>query len=198
MTQDPAGLSAADALVTDPFYRAISDAFAADPVRRRAVLGDYFACSIAEGIRQGRVVRPPDPAAGVAVWLLPQPADVEARASREKQEALHGILGAPGLATYREIVHFMSTRAAPVVPEGAWYLSILAVAPALQGHGIGARLLAPTLAMADAARVPCYLETFTPRTVAFYERLGFTTRELIAEPTTGSEYAIMVRDAQQS
>jgi len=195
---DPASLSAADALRTDPFYDAISVAFAADPARRRTVLGEYFACSIAEGVRCGRVIRTPDPADGVAVWLLPQPGDVEAQATRDKQEALRGILGVAGVATYREIVRCMSERSAPVVPEGAWYLSILAVAPALQGRGLGARLLAPTLAEADAARVSCYLETFTPRNVAFYERLGFTTRLVVNEPTTGADYAVMVRDVQQS
>lgn len=198
MSRDPASLSAADALLTDPFYQAISASHAADPARRRVVLGEYFAYSIAEGERYGRVVRPSDPAEGVAVWLLPQSADVDAEATRVKLEALHRILGATGVATYREIVGTMSARSAPVVPDGAWYLSILAVAPARQGRGLGASLLAPTLALADAARVSCYLETFTPRTVAFYERLGFATREVIAEPTTGAEYAIMVRDARRA
>jgi len=196
--RDPASLAAADALAADPFYQAISEPFAADPVRRRTVLADYFTCSIAEGARDGRVVHSPAPADGVAVWLLPQAATAEARATALKHAALQEILGPEGFATYRGIVRFMSDQSAGIVADDAWYLSILAVAPASQGQGLGRQLLAPTLAAADGAGVPCYLETFTPRTLAFYERLGFMTHRVIAEPTTRSDYAIMIRDARRS
>jgi GNAT superfamily N-acetyltransferase len=86
----------------------------------------------------------------------------------------------------------MAERATPIV-TGAWYLSIVGVSPLAQGQGLGQRLLAPTLAEADAAGAPCYLETFSSRNVAFYERLGFRTERTFLEPTTGSEYALMIR-----
>ena len=38
---------------------------------------------------------------------------------------------------------------------------------------MGSRLLARGLARVDADRLPAYLETPNPRTVAFYERHGF-------------------------
>lgn len=48
------------------------------------------------------------------------------------------------------------------------YLVIMA-----QGQGLGEKLLAGTLAEASQANATCYLETFTPRNLRFYERMGF-------------------------
>jgi GNAT superfamily N-acetyltransferase len=91
------------------------------------------------------------------------------------------------------MVGYMSARARSVVASDAWYLSIVAIAPHAQGRGLGARLLAPTLAEADAARAVCYLETFSSRSRRFYERLGFVAQGEFPEPTTGAQYAILTR-----
>ena len=55
-----------------------------------------------------------------------------------------------------------------------WYLAFTGVDVGEQGHGIGANLLSPVLALADETSTLCYLETPFPRTHAFYQRLGFT------------------------
>ncbi len=60
------------------------------------------------------------------------------------------------------------------LPVPHWYLMILGVDPACQGQGIGSRLIAPQLARARAAGLPCYLETMLERDVAFYRKNGFT------------------------
>jgi GNAT superfamily N-acetyltransferase len=80
-----------------------------------------------------------------------------------------------------------------VVGNDAWYLSIVAVDPVTQGQGLGRKLLEPTIAEADRVSATCYLETFSPRNLSFYERLGFATEARFAEPTTGADYAVMVR-----
>src|SRR3954468_19008941 len=165
----------ADALIVDPFYLAISVDFEHDMHQRKAVLAAYFGYSMGEAARSGRCLVPDDPALGAAAWLLPRADDVDATESAAKSAFLAGTLGPRGLANYHRIVEFMSARAPAVVPAGAWYLSILGIAPAAQDRGIGARLLAPTLAEADAAGATCFLETFTPPSVGFYERLGFRT-----------------------
>lgn len=183
----------ADALIVDPFYLAISVDFEHDMAQRKAVLAAYFGYSMDEAARTGRCLVPDDPTLGAAAWLLPRADDVDAAESAAKQAFLEGALGPRGLDNYHRIVDFMSARAPAVVPPGAWYLSILGVSPAAQGRGIGARLLAPTLAEADAAGAPCFLETFTPPSVGFYERLGFCSAAAHHEPVSGAQYLIMCR-----
>lgn len=91
----------------------------------------------------------------------------------------------------------MAPRAARVVPHNAWYLSIIGILPTAQGRGLGAKLLAGTLAEASHANVTCYLETFTPRNLRFYERLGFHRVADYLEPTTDKEYVVMRKDARR-
>jgi len=189
----PSTPALADALIVDPFYLAISVDFEHDMAARKAVLASYFGYSLGEAERTGRCLATEDGRLGAAAWLLPRAEEVDAAESAAKNEFLLATLGPRGHGNYHRIVEFMAARAPAVVPEGAWYLSILGVSPAAQGRGLGARLLAPTLAEADAAGVPCFLETFTPRSVAFYERLGFRTAARHLEPVTSSPYAIMCR-----
>jgi GNAT superfamily N-acetyltransferase len=61
-------------------------------------------------------------------------------------------------------------------PEGRfWYLHYVGVRPEHQGKGHGGRIIRAQTAAADAARLPCWLETATPENVPLYERLGFRT-----------------------
>ena len=189
---DPACASAVAALDEDPFYRSICGAYVPDDVRRRAILEQYFAYSIQEGRDIGRCVNLADRALG-AVWLLPQTLDVQSRAAHNKRAFLEATLDAEGCANYYRIVNFMKAKAASLVDDAAWYLSIVAVAPAAQGQGLGRKLLEPTIAEADCVSATCYLETFSPRSLSFYERLGFATKARFAEPTTGADYVVMVR-----
>lgn len=183
----------ADALIVDPFYLSISADFEHDMHHRKAVLACYFAYSMEEAERSGRCLTLEDRALGAAAWLLPRTAEAEVAESAAKNAFLARTLGPQGLAHYHRIVAFMAAQAPAVVPAGAWYLSILGIAPAAQGRGHGAKLLAPTLAEADAAGVPCFLETFTPPSVGFYERLGFRAAATHHEPVTGADYLIMCR-----
>lgn len=192
-TIDPASNAAAAALESDPFYRCITVEFATDIARRRAALRAYLDYSSAEGMRIGRLVHLEEAHVGVAIWLLPQTDEVLERERAHKHAFLRAVLGESGRANYHSIVDYMSGRARAVTGSDAWYLSIVAVAPQGQGRGLGARLLAPTLAEADAAGALCYLETFGRRSRGFYERLGFLTRAEFAEPTTRARYAIMTR-----
>jgi ribosomal protein S18 acetylase RimI-like enzyme len=190
---DPASRSAVAALENDPFYRSICAPNGGDTVGRRAVLEKYFDYSIQEGRELGRCVHLADQTRGVAVWLLPQAPEVESQAAQQKRAFLEAALSAEGCANYYRIINFMSAKAASLVDDAAWYLSIVAVDPAVQGQGLGRKLLEPTIAEADHASVTCYLETFGQRSLSFYQRLGFAAAARFTEPTTGADYTVMVR-----
>ena len=54
-----------------------------------------------------------------------------------------------------------------------WTLSLLGVAPAYQGQGIGSQLIEPVLKQAERENLPCYLSTFSQQAVYFYQKHGF-------------------------
>jgi len=54
-----------------------------------------------------------------------------------------------------------------------WYLLSVGTRPERQGQGLGKSLLEQGTAQADAAGLPCYLETATEENVAFYSKRGF-------------------------
>jgi len=59
----------------------------------------------------------------------------------------------------------------PTYPH--WYLALMGVDPAVQGRGLGSRLLQSGLHRVDADHLPAYLETPNPAAVPLYERHGF-------------------------
>jgi GNAT superfamily N-acetyltransferase len=177
-----------EALEGDPFYVAISCDFGGDPAKRTQALRSYFDYSMTEGFQIGRCVLMSD-VLGAAIWSLP----ALARARAEKGRFVSGVLGKRGLDNYLRIVDFMKARAKTVVPKDAWYLSVLGVAPSEQGKGLGARLLAPTLAEADHHGASCYLETFASQSRRFYSRAGFEDVAHFREPITNAEYYLMQR-----
>jgi len=64
--------------------------------------------------------------------------------------------------------------------ERHFYLAFIAVAPRLQGLGLGSALLEANLARIDAAHESAYLENSNPRNTGLYERHGFVPRGNIA------------------
>lgn len=183
----------ADALADDPFYATITPQ-ASD---RRDRLTRYFAYSLIEGQHIGLSTLD-DGGLGAAIWAFPQPAEVLAQAANAKMAHFESVLDAQGLANYGAMLDFMATQAENVVDPQMWYLSILGVAPHAQGQGRGRRLLEPILAQANREKAICYLETFSPRNVTFYQRLGFVERKAYYEPTAEATCWIMVRDVRQA
>ena len=78
--------------------------------------------------------------------------------------------------------------------EPHWYLAIVAVAPAEQGKGLGAKVLAPMLERCDAEGLPAALDTSAPGNVGFYERLGFVVHGEADVPGGGPHLWFMRRD----
>ena len=186
-------LSVALALLPDPFYRAITDDHGDDEAARLRVLASYLGYSLAEAGRTGRCVVASPPGRGASAWLLPRTPQVDADESRAKAAFMARTLGPVGVRNYHAIIDFMAPRASQCVPGDAWYLSIVGIHPADQGHGIGEALLRPTLREASSHGAVSYLETFVSRNLPFYRRLGFEPVAEILEPVTASAYFIMRR-----
>jgi ribosomal protein S18 acetylase RimI-like enzyme len=84
-------------------------------------------------------------------------------------------------------------RLHPTTPH--LYLFVLGVEPALQGRGLGSRLLAELCARADRESLPCYLETDKASSVRLYERHGFGVELEQRDPRLGVRFWTMLRHA---
>ena len=153
----------------------------------------YYDYSIAEGERFGRVCKPHGAAFGVSVWAVPVNADAAAQRRAAKARVLQEAMGTSCLQFFDAVTGFMSEATGQVTSDRDWYLSILGVSPDFQGQGLGADLITPVLSEADGAGAATYLETFVPRNMSFYARLGYATVGRFAEPVTQSDYWVMRR-----
>ena len=81
--------------------------------------------------------------------------------------------------------------------EQHFYLAFIAVAPRLQGLGLGGAMLDATVKRADEMGVPAYLENSNPRNTKLYERAGFVVRKNIA-PLGAPPLMAMWRDRRQA
>jgi len=66
--------------------------------------------------------------------------------------------------------------------EKHFYLAFIAVAPRLQGLGLGSTMLEANLRRIDGFGTPAYLENSNPKNARLYERHGFAARRNIAPP----------------
>ncbi|MBN1246539.1 MAG: GNAT family N-acetyltransferase [Anaerolineae bacterium] len=178
--RDAAATLLAQAFSRDPIYVALLP----DPEVRTRSAELMFRGVLTYVLRYGEVWTT-DKLWGVAAWLPPGKTKVTFwRMLRTGFALARGMRGYPPQPrrTLLRVFSRQDKEHAELVPEPHWYLWTLGVAPDRQGHGVGSALLRPVLARADAARVPCYLETETDYNVAFYRRRGFeVVRKAVAE-----------------
>jgi GNAT superfamily N-acetyltransferase len=157
-----------------------------DPAARERALPHEFAAACRDGIGLGHVqaASAGGRLAGVAVWLPPggYPMTIR-RQLRVVPDAARLCLASPG--SFARLVRYGSAVERAHPPQPYWYLEVLGVEPALQGLGIGTRLLRPVLDAADRARLPCYLETDTEANVRWYRGRGFEVRAADLELSPG-------------
>lgn len=128
---------------------------------------------------------------GVAVW---KPPGVKATFSDRIIQAWMMIgtmkLSLRTLAKIRflldiEKVHYKSPH---------YYLSLLAVAPEMQGKGLGTALMQPVLEICDRDGIPAYLETETESNVRYYSGKGFRVLQEIVTSDGLSRVWTMLRE----
>jgi predicted acetyltransferase len=95
------------------------------------------------------------------------------------------------------MVDFMSAQLEGLIANESWYLSIVGIKPEFQGKGLGAQLINEVLKETDKLGLPTYLETFTPRNISFYHRLGYQTAASFLEPLTNATYWVLLREPRQ-
>ena len=165
----------------DAAVRTLAEAFRDDPLmqivapnerRRPSVSEWFFSKAIGYGMRWGEVSCNDDVSA-VAVWLTP------GNTTMSPGRMLRAGLGAfPIKAGINGTVRFMRAMSAvekfhKAVDGPHWYLLAIGTIPARQGQGLGSSLMEVGTAKADAAGIPCYLETTTDSDIAFYSKRGF-------------------------
>jgi ribosomal protein S18 acetylase RimI-like enzyme len=171
---------------TAPLSRLLAAAFQTDPVfdwiarpgRRRAVVMEefFFWLLRTRAIPFGEVWA----SEGVtAVWIPPD-APASPGGFFDQLRLLPMFLrlcGFPRLARGATVGDAME-KSHP--HERHFYLAFVAVAPRLQGMGLGGTILEANLKSIDAQSVPAYLENSNPKNTRLYERLGFVARRNIA------------------
>ena len=133
---------------------------------------------------------------GLVVWIPPGQAEWDDDGAREL-ERIRAAMPTPSRDRFDALFALLGAHHPDTGPGGEplAYLSVVAVDPLRQGHGIGGALLAESLARVDEAGWAAYLESSNPRNITFYERRGFRVQQRVVGPG-GAVITTMLRPAQ--
>lgn len=181
----------------------LDDPFSAYVIRDRGERPDALPFLYEVGVRYGALFgevyaahAPDDSLIGAAVWLPPgQHRTTPERSVEAGFLDLAELLDPEPLERFARVQGHVAEVHERDAPTDHWYLMLLGVEPARQRRGLGAALLHPVLARADAAEVACYLETFAEENLAFYARHGFVVVTRGVEPGSGVPFWTMRRDS---
>lgn len=166
--QRAAALTLAEAFSADPLLEIL----APDPARRVKLGPSMMSVLLAYGMRYGQVWSNDD-ASAVAIWLNPESGPMKMpRMLRAGMWRAPFMLGLDGMGRMSKVMS--ATEVFHNQVEGPhWYLMTVGTRTARQGQGLGSMLVELGISRADAAGVPCYLETGTDSNIAFYRKRGF-------------------------
>jgi len=180
------------ALQPDPFYIRLLQSIPGDNEKREALIS-YLDYSMYEAEKYGLLFIPGQHRYGASVWSKPLGVQAESEKGHEKKTFLKSNLGDGVLDAYVQMVDFMSAKLEGLIAPESWYLSIVGIKPEFQGKGLGAGLVKEALQQTDKLSLSTYLETFTPKNIPFYNRLGYETVASFLEPLTNAIYWVLVR-----
>ena len=158
----------ARAFFNDPLMRY----YLPDPARRSRILPYMMRVTLRYCLFYGQVFTTPG-LEGAAGWLPPGCKMSMVGLLRASLGVIPPNLGWEALRRLNQVEPVIDRIHHACVPGPHWYLMLLGVEPARQGQGLGGALIAPVLAQARSAGLPCYLETMTELDVAFYRKHGF-------------------------
>jgi GNAT superfamily N-acetyltransferase len=162
------------------FYPAFRQLFP-ERKRRRVVLRHLMVAAAHDSALHGRAMAAERNGTilGVALWMPRGTFPLSTARKLRMAPALVAIL----LAAPSSFPGFVRVGAALAKLPGSrlWYLQALGVHPTAQRRGIGARLIEPALALADADGVACHLHTSDPANVPYYQRFGFAVTQPVVQ-----------------
>ena len=129
--------------------------------------------SLRNGLRYNRTYTTLGDLKGVAVWIPPGKSEMNNWQALSMLFALFWKCGWHRFKRHSSLFSMLDKRHHEEMTEPHWMLSLLGVAPAYQGQGVGSLLLQPVLEQADRDGLPCYLSTFSEQAVYFYQKHGF-------------------------
>jgi GNAT superfamily N-acetyltransferase len=165
-----------------------------DPEERALRSPAHLATLLLYGHLFGEVTTTQGTPEGAAVWQPPGAEITPERAVSAGFDRLSTLIGAEALQRLGRVLDYLEAVHRRDVPPEHWYLLIVGVAPAQQGQGVGRALLQPMLDKADAAGLPCYLDTAQPLAVPFYQKLGFRVLVETVDPESGLRLRTFRRD----
>ncbi len=166
-----------------------------DPAQRAERSIPHFESMVRYGLLAGDVWVTEGNIDAVGIWLPPE--------HREYREELFEAVGFTGLpeamgadafGRFMQVIEHLEKLHKRDVLEPHWYVMVLGVDPLQQGKGLGRLLLQAGCEIADARRVPCYLETAQPANVRFYTSSGFKVLVEGTEPISGLRYWTFLRE----
>jgi ribosomal protein S18 acetylase RimI-like enzyme len=177
---------AADALARAMLDDAFGQYLVPDPAERLVVQRRLYADTIERAMAEGRVDAWGDPIVGVAVWLRRRAlVEADPTGAPSGPGRRPPVWVPPEIAARAQVFGAVLRELRELArPDRHAYLDSIGVLPDHRRRGIASRLLDAGHAWADAAGLPCALDTLTDENVAFYERRGY--RIVATAPVPGS------------
>jgi len=148
--------------------------FEPDPDRRRAILPVFFRTWVAAALADGDLVVPARAVDGLASWFGPgSHAPSDAAMTDAGFAVVIDSFGPAAMERMGAMVGELEAQHARLMGEAHLRLEFFGVDPEARGRGIGGALADHGHDRADTFGLPCYLETFTQRNVAWYEKRGY-------------------------
>jgi ribosomal protein S18 acetylase RimI-like enzyme len=165
---DAAAATLGEAFFDDPLLQIV----APDEATRRRWGPWFMGLPLHYGLRWGEVWGTDD-ASAVAVWMPPDSGEMGlGRMLRLGLARMPFRLGLSGSKAFMQALSAMEPFH-KTVHGPHWYLVAVGTRADRRGQGLGSALVEAGTSRADAAGVPCYLETGTQSNIDFYAKRGF-------------------------
>jgi GNAT superfamily N-acetyltransferase len=165
---DAAAATLGEAFFDDPLLQIV----APDESTRRRWGTWFMGLPLRYGLRWGEVWGTDD-ASAVAVWMPPDSGEMGlGRMLRLGLARMPFRLGLSGSKAFMQALS-ATEPFHKTVHRPHWYLVAVGTRADRRGQGLGSALVEAGIYRADAAGVPCYLETGTQSNIDFYAKRGF-------------------------